>query len=74
MPTLGIALTIPVSMVVSSFYENKKFTAEYFIGTALIFGSFTGLSIRDYMKTKRLNNEIKKLENKDSEINNPSSP
>lgn len=49
LPTLGIALTIPVSMIVDSFYEHKQFTIEYFVGTALIVGSFIGLSARDFM-------------------------
>ena len=52
MTTLGIALTIPVSMIVDSFYEHKHFSWAYFLGTALIFGSFLGLSIKDYYLEK----------------------
>jgi solute carrier family 35, member F5 len=49
--TLGIALTIPVSMIVDSFYEHKTFTFMYFLGTALILGSFVGLISLDFKKS-----------------------
>ena len=52
MTTLGIALTIPVSMVVDSFYSHKHFSWMYYLGTVLIAGSFTGFSIKDYFETK----------------------
>ena len=48
LPTLGIAMTIPVSMIVGSFYEHKSFTVMYFLGTFLILGSFIGLVTKDY--------------------------
>ena len=51
--TLGIALTIPVSMVVDSFYESKKFTPLYYVGTALILTGFVGNSIKDYMHQQK---------------------
>ena len=52
LPTLGIAMTIPVSMIVDSFYEHKTFSLMYFLGTALILGSFIGLISFDFRESQ----------------------
>jgi solute carrier family 35 protein F5 len=50
--TLGITLTIPISMVVDSFYEDKVFTWMHYSGAALILASFITISYRDYQEEK----------------------
>ena len=44
MTTLGIALTIPLSMIADTLKGDKHITWPFFIGTALIVGSFLGNS------------------------------
>ena len=55
--TLGIALTIPISMLVDSFTKDKKFTWEYYLGSSLILGSFFAMSFLDYRKSRNKNRE-----------------
>lgn len=47
---LGIALTIPISMIIDNFYEHKHFNWEYYLGTMMIVSSFITMSVRDYLK------------------------
>ena len=69
--TLGIACTIPVSMVVDSFYNNKHFSWMYYLGTVLIAGSFAGLSAKDYFSSKEEDKTKDKLSDDDvNEENN----
>ena len=42
--TLGLALTIPISMICDSIFEGKQFTQLYCVGTLLIAASFMGLN------------------------------
>ena len=51
--TLGITLTIPISMVVDSFYEDKVFTLQHYLGASLILASFITISYKDYTEEKR---------------------
>ena len=51
--TLGITLTIPISMVVDNFYEEKDFTAQHYLGASLILASFVAISYRDYQEEKK---------------------
>ena len=51
--TLGIALTIPISMIVDGFWKKKHFTWQYFLGSALILGSFFTISCLDYRNKQR---------------------
>ena len=50
--TLGIALTIPISMVVDGFSQKKGFSWQYFMGSGLILASFFTISYIDYRKKK----------------------
>lgn len=52
LPTLGIALTIPLSMLVDSFYTHKTFSGIYYLGSFFIASGFITLSARDYFKSK----------------------
>ena len=47
--TLGITMTIPISMVVDNFYENRSFSWEFFIGSVLIIISFFVMTYLDYI-------------------------
>lgn len=60
--TLGIAMTIPISMVVDSFYDEKKFSWQYFLGSALILTSFLSISWLDYRAYKHEEGEKQKLD------------
>lgn len=51
--TLGIALTIPISMMVDGFSKKKHFTWQYFLGSVFILGSFFTISLVDYRKKQR---------------------
>ena len=51
--TLGIALTIPISMIVDSLIKSKDFTWQYFLGSALILGSFLIISFLDFRNKRR---------------------
>ena len=57
LPTLGIALTIPISMLVDSFYVHKHFTGLYFVGSFFIIAGFLLLSARDYYSQKSKSKE-----------------
>ena len=46
--TLGIAMTIPISIIVDSFYESRHFTWEFYIGSVLILLSFFIMTYLDY--------------------------
>ena len=46
--TLGMALTIPFSMVVDSFYEHKDYNWHFFVGAFLIIIAFVGMTWLDY--------------------------
>ena len=54
---LGIALTIPISMIFDNFYEHKHFNWEYYLGTLMIISSFITISVRDYLKSKGKNSK-----------------
>jgi len=51
--TLGIALTIPISMIVDGLGAKKHFTWEYFLGSALILGSFVLEAWFDFRNKRR---------------------
>ena len=51
--TLGISMTIPISMVVDAFYEEKQFSALYFLGSSFILVSFLTLSYMDYKQSSK---------------------
>ena len=55
--TLGIALTIPLAMLVDSFYTHKKFSGMYFLGSFFIIGGFLLLSVKDYYSNKEKHKE-----------------
>ena len=46
--TLGITLTIPISMVFDAYYEKKKFNWQHYLGAVLILSSFFVISWLDY--------------------------
>ena len=46
--TMGIALTIPISMIVDSYYEKKEFSAQFYIGSFFILVSFLAQTYLDY--------------------------
>jgi hypothetical protein len=50
--TMALGLTIPLSMIVSSFSEDVNFTWMYYFGSFLILLAFLALSIFDYKKMK----------------------
>ena len=57
--TLGIALTIPISMIVDGFSNKKHFTWQYFLGSVLILGSFFTISYLDYRNKRREKQETR---------------
>lgn len=50
--TLGLSLTIPLSMIVDTFWGQKEITWSYYLGTACIVAAFFGLSYRNYKEEK----------------------
>ena len=54
--TLGIAMTIPISILVDSFYSDRTFSWQFYIGSSLILSSFFGMTYLDYRFSK--NQEI----------------
>ena len=56
MTTLGITLTIPLSMCIDTFDGKKHLTWQYYIGTAFILGSFSGLSYKDFTEKDEKDN------------------
>lgn len=61
--TLGIALTIPLSMIVDVLDGKKVITWPYYIGTLFILGSFIGMSVKNYIDRKE-SDALKEVENK----------
>lgn len=54
---LSLTLTIPLSMFYEFFHDSKDFTAMYLLGTVLIFGGFTLMTLFENEKwAKRLSN------------------
>lgn len=51
--TLGITLTIPISMIIDSYFANKKFNWMFYIGTLLVILSFLCITYIDYVNVKR---------------------
>lgn len=51
--TMALGLTIPLSMVASSFWDDVHFTWMYYLGSLLILIAFMGLSIYDYKKGQK---------------------
>lgn len=51
--TLGISLTIPLSIVASSLLDNMRFSWLYFCGSVLIFLSFIVISFINYKEEKK---------------------
>ena len=48
LPTLGIALTIPIAMLYNVIIEGQSFSQVYYLGSVIIVGAFLALSARDY--------------------------
>ena len=48
LPTLGIALTIPLAMLYNVIIEGQKFSLVYYLGSVIIVAAFLALSARDY--------------------------
>lgn len=48
MTTLGITLTIPISMLFDAYYEKKHFIWQHYLGASLILASFFVISWLDY--------------------------
>ena len=51
--TLGITLTIPISMIVDNFYEDRSFSKEFIIGSVLILLSFFVMTYLDFIESKK---------------------
>ena len=51
--SLGLALTIPISMIVDGLRGLKTFTWVYFLGSALILGGFFANSYFDHRKARK---------------------
>lgn len=71
--TLGISLTIPLSLVSSSFFDHIKFSWLYLLGSAMILSSFLVIAYINFKEEKALNEkeqkrllEIKELEEEES--------
>lgn len=60
MTTLGIALTIPLSIMADILKGEKKITWQFFLGTTLILGSFLGNSMQDYKAQQEQNKKERK--------------
>jgi solute carrier family 35 protein F5 len=56
--TLGLSLTIPLSMLWDTFNGDKEITWPYYIGTACIICAFLGLSYKNYLEEKALKNDL----------------
>ena len=50
--TVGISMTIPISMLVDAQYSDKEFSSTYYIGSLFILGSFFALTYLDYHESK----------------------
>ncbi|CAI2368664.1 unnamed protein product [Moneuplotes crassus] len=50
---LGISLTIPLGMLATSLIDHVSFGWTYYLGTAMIFLSFIGMTFLQYMETKK---------------------
>jgi solute carrier family 35 protein F5 len=48
LPTLGIALTIPLAMLYNVIIEGQSFSEIYCLGSVIIVFAFLALSARDY--------------------------
>ena len=59
---LGIWLTIPIGIVVTSFYDKVNFSFLYFAGTALVLVAFIFVTTLQYFESKRkMKEKIMKL-------------
>ena len=56
--TLGMSMTMPLSMVVSSWFENELFNWLYYLGTLCIFVSFVVITLSDYFNDNKKKEEV----------------
>ena len=48
--TLGLTLTFPLSLAIDVWYNGRKFTFLYFVGSACIIAAFAVITIRNEQK------------------------
>ena len=52
---IGITLTFPISLTLDLLQNGQNFTWEYYVGSALIYGSFIGIVLMDWKTSKKTN-------------------
>lgn len=48
MTTLGLSLTIPIGMIIDSFYSDIRFGWLYYVGTVFVIAGFVIVTIRNH--------------------------